>query len=336
MENKLIITSSPHIRSNETVTSIMLSVIIALIPAAIYSVVIFGFRALIIICISVMSSILAEALFNACIKKKQTIGDLSAALSGLLLAFTLPPTVPLWIPVFGAFFAMIIVKGLFGGLGSNFMNPALAARAFLFISWPEHMTTWLKPFEFENVPLFKNIDYTTIITSATPLNQLKDLEFSFSNLLNLFWGNVGGCIGETSAVLLILGGLYLMIRKVISWQIPVYFIATVGILSYIFPTTGTPWEYTLAQILSGGLILGAVFMATDYSSSPVTKRGRILFAIGCGFITFIIRRFSGYPEGVSFSILIMNSFTWMLDKKTKPRRFGKGGAFYGKREEEAE
>lgn len=333
MDGKFLITSSPHIRSNDTTQSIMFSVLIALTPAVIFSGFLFGFRAIMITMISVGASVLAEALFNMCCKKKQTISDLSAAVSGLLLALTLPVTVPLWIPVVGAFFAMIVVKGVFGGLGNNFMNPALAARAFLFIAWPVHMTTWLKPFEYGGVPIFLNVNADQIITSATPLQSLRNLEYSFTSLSDLFWGNVAGCIGETSAILLLIGGVYLLVRKVINWHIPVFYIATVGVLAYLFPTSGTPIQYALAQMLGGGLLLGAIYMATDYSSAPTTTRGRVLYAIGCGLLTFVFRRFSNYPEGVSFAILLMNSLAWAIDGITKPRRFGKGGAFYGRREE---
>lgn len=333
MDGKFLITSSPHIRSNDSTQSIMLSMIIALSPVVVFSGFLFGWRAILVTLISVGASVLAEALFNICCKKRQTIHDLSAAVSGLLLALTLPSTVPLWIPIVGAFFAMIVVKGVFGGLGSNFMNPALAARAFLFIAWPVHMTTWLKPFEYDGVPVFLNVNYDQIVTSATPLQSLRDLEYSFTNLSDLFWGNIAGCIGETSAVLLLIGGIYLLVRKVITWHIPVFYVGTVGILSYLFPTSGTPSQYAIAQMISGGLLLGAIFMATDYASSPTTKRGRILYAIGCGLLTFIFRRYSNYPEGVSFAILLMNTLAWAIDGMTKPRRFGKGGAFYGRREE---
>ncbi len=334
MDGKFLITSSPHIRSNDTTQSIMLSVLIALTPVVIFSGFLFGWRAIIIALLSVASSVLAEALFNICCKKKQTILDLSAAVSGLLLALTLPVTVPLWIPIIGAFFAMIVVKGVFGGLGSNFMNPALAARAFLFIAWPVHMTTWLKPFEYDTVSVFLNVDVDQIVTSATPLYSLRNFEFSFNSLSDLFWGNIAGCIGETSAVLLLIGGIYLLVRKVITWHIPVFYIATVGVLSYLFPTSGTPIQYAAAQIFGGGLLLGAIFMATDYASAPTTKKGRIVYAIGCGLLTFVFRRFSNYPEGVSFAILLMNSLAWFIDGVTKPRRFGKGGAFYARRKEE--
>ncbi len=334
MDGKFLITSSPHIRSNDTTQSIMLSVLIALTPAVVFSGFLFGWRAIIIILLCVGSSILAEALFNICCKKRQTISDLSAAVSGLLLALTLPVTVPLWIPIVGAFFAMIVVKGVFGGLGSNFMNPALAARAFLFVAWPVHMTTWLKPFEYDGVPVLLNVNVDQIVTSATPLQSLRNFEYSFTNLGDLFWGNIAGSIGETSAILLLIGGIYLLVRKVITWHIPVFYIGTVGILAYLFPTSGTPAQYMTAQILGGGLLLGAIYMATDYASSPTTKKGRIIYAIGCGLLTFMFRRFSNYPEGVSFAILLMNTLAWVIDGITKPRRFGKGGAFYGRREED--
>lgn len=329
MEGKLLITPSPHIRAKENTRSIMLSVLISLAPVVVFSAVLFGLRALVIIVVSVGSSVLAEFLFNLCCKKEQTIRDLSAVVSGLLLALTLPVTVPVWIPVVGGSFAMIVVKGVFGGLGNNFMNPALAARAFLFIAWPVHMTTWLKPFAYKGLPIFLNINADQIITSATPMTMVKNLEYTFSNLSDLFWGNVGGSLGETSAILLLAGGIFLLVRRVISWQIPTFYIGTVAILSYLFPPTGTPLQYMLVQVLGGGLLLGAIFMATDYSSSPTTSRGRALYAVGCGLLTVLFRRFSGYPEGVSFAILLMNVLAWTIDGITRPRRFGKGGAFYG-------
>ncbi len=335
MSGKLLITSSPHIRSGDTTRSIMIAVITALIPAVIFSGFLFGWRAIVITAISVASSVLAEYLFNLCCKKKQTIKDCSAIVSGLLLALTLPVAVPVWIPVVGSFFAMIVVKGVFGGLGNNFMNPALAARAFLFIAWPVHMTTWIKPFEYDGLSIFLNVNIDEIITSATPMQALRAEEFHFSELSELFMGNVGGSIGETSALLLLLGGIYLLIRRVINWQIPVFYIGSVAVLSMLFPVQqDVAFQYALAQICGGGLMLGAIYMATDYATTPTTSRGRVLYAIGCGVLTVIFRRFSNYPEGVSFAILLMNTLAWTIDGITKPRRFGKGGAFYGKREED--
>lgn len=317
---KLIVSSSPHVRSKETVDRIMLDVVIALIPALIAGILFFGFRALAIVLISILSCLIGEYVWEKMCNKPITIGDFSAVITGILLAFNMPATVPLWIPVIGGFFAIIVVKQLFGGLGQNFMNPALAARAFLLASWPTSMTKWVQP--FSQLPVFGNVD---IVSSATPLALIKGAEgvgTVLPSYANLFIGNIGGCIGETSALALLIGGLYLIYRKVINWRIPVTFIGTVFVLTLVFGKAGFFTEDPIYHILSGGLILGAFFMATDYASSPITPKGQLIMGLGCGIITTVIRLWGGYPEGVSYSILLMNIVTPLIDRYTVPVKYG--------------
>ena len=271
-----------------------------------------------------------EALYRVLLKKPQTVGDLSAAVTGMLIAFVCPVTLPYWMLIIGDFFAIVVVKQLFGGLGQNFLNPALAGRAFLMLCYPVAMTTWIVPGigadKWANV-----LGNTTtmagadIVTGATPLSAdymhgglLPDV-----SLLDAFVGTVGGCIGEVSALMLLLGGLYLIWRGVIRARIPLAYIATVAVLTFLFPMGGNDRLTWMAyQLFTGGLFLGAFFMATDYVTSPVTKKGEIIFGIGCGLLTVFIRYFGGYPEGVSYSILIMNCCVWLIDKVGKPNRYG--------------
>jgi len=319
--NLLRVSSSPHIRTNDDTPTIMLDVIIALMPALIAAVYFFGYRAMVVTIITVASSVIFEHLWAVAFKKPTTIYDLSGVVSGLLLSFNIPVTVPLWLPVAGSFFMIIIVKMCFGGLGQNFINPALAARAFLLASWPTAMTTWVDIGTKLN--LFSNPD---IISSATPLAIIKGGVHAGATLpsyLNLFFGGVGGCIGETSVLALLIGAVYLLYRKIITWRIPFTFIASVGVFTYIFGgSTFFTGDY-IYHILAGGLILGAFYMATDYSTSPVTPMGQIYYGIGCGVIASIIRLWGGYPEGVSYAILLMNVATPLIEKMTPPRRFGK-------------
>ena len=339
MPKKLLVNSSPHYRSSDTTANIMGRVIIALIPILGISVVFFGFRALTITLVSVGACITFETLFNYIVKKKNTAFDFSCVVTGMLLAFNLPVTVPYWMVVIGAAFAIIIVKMLFGGIGKNFLNPALAARTFLF-SWPTLMTTFIKPFSdlpifsdpmFTNSPILpENID---VITSATPLKALKMGMLPTSSISDMLIGNIGGCIGETSALIIILGGCYLLANKIITWHIPVSYVGTVAVLSFIFPRiNGLNLQSMLSEILSGGLLLGAIFMATDYSTSPITKKGKLIYGIGCGILTIFLRYFSGYPEAVSYSILLMNIFAFSIDKFMKSRRYGLGGDVYVKQQ----
>lgn len=315
------VSPSPHIKGPVKTSTVMLDVIIALIPAFAWGVYVFGLRALALGLISIASAIGFEALTQYLLHRPVTIGDLSAAVTGLLLAMNLPVSVPLWMPVVGSFFAIVIVKQLFGGIGKNFVNPALAARVFLF-SWASEMTGFTEAGSRLNsiVPVLNSSDITAC---ATPLASLKTGAVPANSLLDMLFGRTGGCIGEVSALLLIVGGVWLLIRKVITWHIPVAYIGTVAILSFVFPRAdGSSVEMMLYEILAGGLMLGAIYMATDYSTSPVTGKGRLLFGLGCGLITFLIRHFGSYPEGVSFSILIMNLLVFYIDKLTMPRRFG--------------
>ena len=335
--SKLTVSSSPHYRSCDSTRTVMLDVILALLPILAVSVIFFGFRALALTLVSVGACIAFESLFNFIRKKKNTISDLSCIVTGILLAFNMPVTVPYWMVIIGALFAIVVVKMLFGGLGKNFANPALAARAFLF-SWPTLMTTFVKPLNAGKIPVFYDPIFTdgisneTIdaITSATPLKSLKAGNMPDESIFDLFLGNKAGCIGEICTLVIILGGLYLLLRKVITWQIPFCYILTVAAVTFIFPLTGGAFDldFMLAELCSGGLMLGAFFMATDYSTSPVTSKGQIIFGIGCGLLTVFLRYFSSYSEGVSYAILLMNVFAFSLDKLTKPPRYGKGGDSY--------
>lgn len=296
------VSSSPHVRVKDTTQTIMRDVIIALLPAAIAGIYFFKLDAALVILASVLSCIISEAIWQKIMGQKITVTDLSAVVTGLLLAFNLPPSVPLWLPVIGGAFAIIIVKQFFGGLGQNFMNPALAARAFLLASWPVQMTTW-------------TLDG---VTTATPLSIIKENGSNLPSLYNVFIGNIGGCIGETSALAILMGGAYLLFKRIINWRIPVCFIGTAFIILAIAGRGVSPFY----EIFSGGIMLGAFFMATDYSTSPTSNLGKIIFGIGCGFITSIIRIWGGYPEGVSYSIIIMNLFVPLIDKYVTKRRFG--------------
>ncbi len=317
----LTVGPSPHIKNPETTTTVMLDVLIALIPAFLWGVYVFGTRAFVIGVISVAAAVGFEAATQFLLQCPITIRDLSAAVTGLLLAMNLPVTVPLWMPVIGSFFAIVVVKQLFGGIGKNFVNPALAARVFLF-SWAGEMSTWQKFGEKIN-SIAVELGENDIVSSATPLASLKDGSLPDTNLFDMITGNVGGCIGEVSSLLLIAGGIFLLVRKVITWHIPVAYIGTVAALTFLFPQYGgVALDFMLYEIFAGGLILAAFFMATDYSTSPTTELGRLIFGVGCGAITVLIRYFGSYAEGVSFAILIMNLLVWYIDKATMPRRFG--------------
>ena len=301
---KLTVSAAPHIHSGASTNRIMLDVIIALLPATAASVIIFGLKSLIVIAACVITALVGEALFNIVTKRKQTIGDLSAVVTGLLLALNLSTNVPAWQCVIGTLFAIICVKCLFGGLGCNFANPAITGRVFMLVA-------------FSAVAGGANPTIVDLTTSATPLEQLGKGETL--ELMDLFLGLHGGAIGETCILALIIGFVYLLVRKVITWHTPVVFIATVFVLYLAF--TGDVMM-ALSQILAGGLFIGAIFMATDYVTTPITTRGRVVFALGCGVITFIIRYFCAYPEGVSFSILIMNILTPFIEKWTAKEPLG--------------
>ncbi len=324
----LTVSTSPHIKSADTTRSIMLDVIIALCPALIWGIYVFGFRALTVVLVSVLSAMGAEALYQKLMKKPITVFDFSAAVTGLLIGLNMPATIPLWIPVVGAFFAIVVVKQLYGGLGKNFMNPALAARAFLMLAWPGEMTGTPLPFTSAN-PLSVTVQGADIMASATPMQVLKSGSLPEGGMFNLLLGSKAGCIGEVSALLLIAGGVYLLVRKVISWHIPVAYIGTVAAICYFFPRVLPRNEFVVYELICGGLMLGAIYMATDYATSPVTATGRLIYGVGCGLITVFIRFFGGYAEGVTFSILIMNTLVWYIDRLTRPKRFG-GAAKHAK------
>ncbi len=317
---KLIASSSPHIRSNENTRSIMLDVIIAMLPALFWAIYNFGFKALISVAVSVVACLFWEWLYRKLLKKPQSIGDLSAVVTGMLLAFVCPPELPWWALIIGAFFSIVVVKQLYGGIGCNFLNPALAGRAILLASYATAMTTWSLP--------TSKVD--TVVSTATPLQIMKEGTVEkFAELTtnysvgDMFIGRIGGSLGEVSALALLLGFAWLLIRKVISWHTPVAFIGTVAILTLISAPAGIDnVQYMLYNVFGGGLMLGAIFMATDYATSPVTKPGQLIFGIGCGLITCFIRRFGSYPEGVCYSILIMNCTTWLLDKYIRPTIYG--------------
>ncbi len=320
LQNNLIVSHAPHIKTKDTVQMTMLDVVIALLPALLAGIIVMGYRAAVVTGVCVAACVAFEWLWCKMLKKPVSVMDLSAAVTGMLLAYNLPVTIPLWIAVIGSFFAIIIVKQFFGGLGHNFMNPALAARAFLLTSWAAHMTTWVAP--FTKLYLFGNVD---AVTQATPLALIKGgaAAAELPGYFSLFLGNVGGCIGETSVLAILIGAAYLVIRRVISLRTPVAYLITVGILTFIFGGDGFFNGDWLYHLLSGGLMLGAFFMATDYTTTPYTPKGQIVFGIGCGILTAVIRLWGGYPEGVSYSILLMNIAAPLIDRFTAPKRFGR-------------
>jgi electron transport complex protein RnfD len=308
MKNKLIVSVSPHIYSGESTARIMWLVILSLLPAGVAGVFTFGLVSLWVILVSVVCAVVTEAVIQKLRGVPVTVYDGSAALTGLLLGYCLPPAVPLWLAGVGSFVAIAIGKQAFGGLGQNIFNPALVGRAFLLAAWPTHMTTWVLPRgSFDAV------------TSATPLAAESFMGFS---LRDLFLGNHGGSIGEVCILALLAGALFLLIAGYITWHIPFSFIATVGIFTWIFGGETLFSGEWLFHILSGGLMLGAFFMATDYVTSPLTAKGRLIFGFGCGLLTSVIRLWGGYPEGVCYAILLMNAATPLIDRYTKARRFG--------------
>lgn len=300
---KLIVSPSPHDRACMSTQKIMLNVIIALMPAVAASCIFFGTRALLLTAVCVVSSVLFEHFSRKLMKRDSTIGDLSAVVTGVLLALNLPVTLPVWMAVIGSFIAIVVVKQLFGGLGQNFANPAITARIVLMVSFPAAMTNWVLPMSWKD----SSVD---AVTGATPLVS------GDSSYLDLFLGNVGGCLGETCALALLAGGIYLAARRIISLAAPISFIGSLALLTAI--SGGDP----LYEILAGGVFLGAFFMATDYATTPITQKGKIVFGLGCGIITFIIRQFGSYPEGVSFSILLMNILTPYIEQLTRKKVFG--------------
>lgn len=311
----------PQVRAKRGTREIMLDVIIALLPALCVGVWQFGAQALIPLAVSIVSCVFFEWAYRKLMKKPDSIGDLSAVVTGILLAYTLPANCKWWLPIIGAFFAIVVVKQLYGGIGKNFLNPALAGRAFLIASYAVIMTQWTIPSAMAGM----NIETVDGITMATPMTYLyagKPMPEYYS-YLNMFLGIMPGCFGEASKVALLVGGIYLICRKIISWRIPVSFIGTVALLTLIFGHEGYGnFEWMMYNLLCGGLFLGAFFMATDYATSPVTLPGQLLYGVGCGALTVLIRYFGSYPEGVSYGILIMNLCTWAIDKAFRRHQFG--------------
>ena len=328
--SSLVVSSSPHAKDHRSVSTVMGCVLIALSPCGVSAVLYFGWRAFLMIAVGIISCVGFEFLYNLLLKQKQTVHDCSAIVTGLLLAYNLPVTAPLWLLPIGSFFAIVVVKMLFGGLGRNVFNPAISARILLLVSFSQYVNAnWVRPFDG--------------VSTATPLDYLKNLNGDLVNITAKFTitdcalGNIGGCIGETSAALIAAGGLYLLYKRVITWHIPVSFIGTVALVTLIFPHSRdiSAWQFMLYHLFSGGLFLGAFFMATDYATSPITPLGRIIYGIGCGLLTVLIRYFGGYPEGVSFAIMLMNCFASFLDLKTIPKVFGgEKRAFRHKKAEE--
>ncbi|MBQ4600984.1 MAG: RnfABCDGE type electron transport complex subunit D [Oscillospiraceae bacterium] len=315
---ELTISSSPHVHSPVTTRTIMRDVLIALVPALVASVWFFGFRALTVTLVSMAACAFFEWGWCKLLKKPCKVYDMSALITGALLAFVCPVTIPYWCIILGDFFAIIVVKMLFGGIGRNIVNPALAGRAFMF-SWPVLMSTWVKV-GFENAAsVFSTAD---AVTAATPLANMHQGMMPDASIFDMFIGNVGGCIGETSALALLIGFAYLLLRKVITARIPLAYIGTVAVLSLLFPMGNEPIAWMAAQVFGGGLMLGAIFMATDYVTSPLTHLGQIVYGIGCGVLTILIRYFGGYNEGVSYAILVMNCCVVLFDRIGRPVKFG--------------
>jgi electron transport complex protein RnfD len=321
VEKKLIVSSSPHVRSNEDTSYIMKQVIIALIPAALAGVYFFRLNAISVMFFCILGTVGSEFLYQKITKGGSTIGDFSAVVTGLLLAFNVPASLPWWMCLAGGAFAIIVIKMVFGGIGNNFINPALGARAFLLASFPVAMTAWTNP----GVNwIGSNLD---AVTTATPLSFLKvgaggvtDLTANGINMTDMIVGNIGGCIGETSAILIVLGGVYLIYKGIIDYTIPAFYIGTVFILTFILG--GFSFDFALYELFAGGLMLGGFFMLTDYTTSPMTKKGQIIYALLAGIITSVIRLYGGYPEGVSYSILLANVATPLIDKYVSNRVFG--------------
>ena len=316
---ELTISSSPHAHSPVTTQTIMRDVLIALVPALLGSIYFFGFRALLVTLVSAAACVFFEWGFCKIRKLHCKTYDLSAVVTGVLLAFVCPVTIPYWTIILGDFFAIVLVKMLFGGLGKNIVNPALAGRAFLF-SWPVLMSNWVKVGFSNAAGLLSTADAVTAATPLAVMHQQKMLPEE--SILDMFLGNIGGCIGETSALLLIIGFIYLLYRKVITARIPLAYIGTVAILAFLFPQGNDRIAWMAAQVFGGGLMLGAIFMATDYVTSPLTKLGQIVYGIGCGIITILIRYFGGYSDGVTYAILCMNACAVLLDKIGRPVKFG--------------
>jgi len=308
---KLTVASSPHVRGNFRTSRLMLDVVVALLPALAVGVWKFGVQSVLVVLTSIAAAVVAEILFCLFFRRRQTIADCSAIVTGLLLAITLPATVPLWQAAVGSAFAILVIKCLCGGLGQNIFNPALSGRALMMLLWPVSLTR----FAVDGV------------SAATPLHHMVMPALPEESLIDMLLGNCPGCIGEISALALLVGGAYLVWRKVISARIPLSYLGSVAVMTLVFFRTDAPVSWMLYSLLSGGVMLGAIFMATDYATSPVTPKGQIVYGVGCGVLTVLFRYFGLYPEGVTYAILIMNALVWTIDRCTAPRRFGvkKGG-----------
>ena len=311
---KLTVTSSPHIRGDFRTSRLMLDVVLALIPSLIVGTVVLGFRALLVTLISMAAAVVAEYLWSLCLRKRNTIVDASALVTGMLFAMTLPSSVPYWIAAVGSAFAILVVKLMCGGLGQNIFNPALLSRAFMLLLFPAALTR------------YPAVDVDAV-SSSTPLHHMVMPALPEESILDMFLGNCPGSIGELSSLALIIGGIYLVARKVISARIPVSYLAAVAVITFVFHKTDDALSWMLYSLFSGGVMLGAIFMATDYVTSPVTKRGQILYGIGCGVLTVLFRYYGLFPEGVTYAILLMNLCVWVIDRYTAPRVYGsqKGG-----------
>ena len=319
----LTVSSAPHIRSGDTTRRTMLDVLIALIPALIAAVILFGLRALVLTVISAAVCVVVELLYCLVTRRKSTVGDLSAVVTGVLLAFSLPASCPYWVVALGDAFAIIVVKGFIGGLGQNVFNPALGGRALIMLFWPATITRY----GTEAVDAF-NFGAVDIVSSSTPLQTMARPALPEASLLDMFLGKIGGCIGEVCTLALLIGLVYLLVRRVISWRIPVAYIGSMAVLTLVFYKTDNALTWMLYSIMGGGAMLGAIFMATDYVTSPTLPSAQLVYGIGCGALTVLFRYFGLFPEGVTYAILIMNACAWALDRAVPVKRFGvgKGGA----------
>ena len=307
---KFVVTSSPHIRGKRNTQQIMLDVVIALIPALLAGTIIFGIRALIVALVCIAAAVVAEWICGMILYHRNTVKDVSSVVTGLLLALTLPATVPYWLAAVGSVFAIVVVKGFGGGLGKNVFNPALGARAFMMLFWPVHLVRYIAPGTVDGV------------ASATPLHHMVMPALPTESIGQMFMGNIGGTIGEVCTLALLIGGIYLIAKGVISARIPVSYLGTVAVLTLVFSKGDNAFLWMLYSLLGGGVVLGALFMATDYATSPVTPKGQIIYGIGCGVLTVIFRYFGLFPEGVTYAILLMNACAWAIDRYSAPRRFG--------------
>ena len=307
---KFVVTSSPHIRGKRNTQQIMLDVVLALIPALLAGTIIFGIRALIVALVCIAAAVVAEWVCGMILYHRNTVKDVSSVVTGLLLALTLPATVPYWLAAVGSVFAIVVVKGFGGGLGKNVFNPALGARAFMMMFWPVHLVRYIAPGTVDGV------------ASATPLHHMVMPALPTESIGQMFMGNIGGTIGEVCTLALLIGGIYLIAKGVISARIPVSYLGTVAVLTLVFSKGDNAFLWMLYSLLGGGVVLGALFMATDYATSPVTPKGQIIYGIGCGVLTVIFRYFGLFPEGVTYAILLMNACAWAIDRYSAPRRFG--------------